>query len=683
MKGKARLDSISGDSPISVRIQGQEADSSSLLYLTESMSRFSYYPPDRIREEMIASRVSGDPRGFSSNRARDLLKNPYVHRIEIPGISKRGFISPVGRSAPTYYEFDWIGAYHEKGMTISRIRIEAEREHDPVFRGTVEVVEGDWRIKALDLQVPSEAPLEFVDSLRIKQEYVEWQDEEWLPLSLEEIYWFGALGIEAKYSMIGRCSEHRALETPSESSRERFRVRQKALDKDTGYWEEERPYVLEEEERDHYRKADSIDRVTKSKPYLDSLDSAENRLEASEILYSGYRHQNSFDSTSWGVNSIPSALGFNTVEGWRFRFKPYYRQRLSGHRYRRYQVNMRYGLASERFFLKGSVTLGSDPLHSERWHLKAGTDLRPVNRTDPLPEWLNSVYSLTRQRNFLKFYSTRFIDLSYRREWSNGLYGELSLGWEERDVPPNNSSQTWFPRSDAKYSPNRFHPSLETPSRILRPSIDWTWRPVQRYERYPNEKRVIETPYPEFYGELEGAVPLDGTYSRYARVELGVGDYFELGLGGRLRMDLRVGDHFFQKDRMAIMDRKHFRGNRTLWLHSGQEGRGIDPWGSHRLRSFHTLPYFSHFTRGRYGTAHIQQRFQGALLNKLPLVRRLNWHVLLGGNGLYTSDQGTYGEVYVGLENIFKVLRFDVALPVHPRLESTPYWRVGFSSSLL
>ncbi|MFB6257899.1 MAG: DUF5686 family protein, partial [Flavobacteriales bacterium] len=310
MKGKARLDSISGNNPVDFQVNGQEADSARLLYLTESISRFRYYPPDRIREEMISSRVSGDPRAFSSNRAKDILKNPYVHRIELSGVSKRAFISPLSRSAPTYYEFDWEGAYHKNGKTISKIRVVPKRDHDPVFKGVVEVVEGDWRLKALDLKVPASAPLEFVDSLRVKQEYVNWKGQEWLPLSLEESYWFNIFGISATYKMVGHCEAHKKLDSSNEAeSKMLFRVRDSARKKDSGYWQNERSYVLKEKERSHYKKADSLQRVHNSKPYLDSIDSVNNRLTMQEFLLGGYEHDNSIDSVEWGVNSLLSAIG--------------------------------------------------------------------------------------------------------------------------------------------------------------------------------------------------------------------------------------------------------------------------------------------------------------------------------------------------------------------------------------
>ncbi len=44
-----------------------------IFYLSESVSNFSFRQPDRVKEEMISSTVSGDPKAYSFNQASDLL----------------------------------------------------------------------------------------------------------------------------------------------------------------------------------------------------------------------------------------------------------------------------------------------------------------------------------------------------------------------------------------------------------------------------------------------------------------------------------------------------------------------------------------------------------------------------------------------------------------------------------
>ena len=49
----------------------------------------------------------------------------------------------------------------------------------------------------------------------------------------------------------------------------------------------------------------------------------------------------------------------------------------------------------------------------------------------------------------------------------------------------------------------------------------------------------------------------------------------------------------------------------------------------------------------------------GFLSNKVPVFRRLNWFFVTGANAFYVDKSRYYGEVFGGIENIFKSIRVD------------------------
>ena len=59
---------------------------------------------------------------------------------------------------------------------------------------------------------------------------------------------------------------------------------------------------------------------------------------------------------------------------------------------------------------------------------------------------------------------------------------------------------------------------------------------------------------------------------------------------------------------------------------------------------------------------HLKHRFLGWLLAKPKLTRVLNLQSYVGVNYLYTGDVGQYGEVYLGVENVFRVMNIQTAL---------------------
>lgn len=99
--------------------------------------------------------------------------------------------------------------------------------------------------------------------------------------------------------------------------------------------------------------------------------------------------------------------------------------------------------------------------------------------------------------------------------------------------------------------------------------------------------------------------------------------------------------------------------------------------------SFNMMNYFE-FVSDKYMALSYQQHFEGFILNRVPLMKKLKWRLLATGNLLYggasqdntdlipkidgrgraipsftTLDSVPYAEVGYGVENIFKVLRVD------------------------
>ena len=54
-----------------------------IIYLSESVSKLNFLKPDKVREEMISSKVSGSPKSYSFNQASDLLFDFYENLIDI------------------------------------------------------------------------------------------------------------------------------------------------------------------------------------------------------------------------------------------------------------------------------------------------------------------------------------------------------------------------------------------------------------------------------------------------------------------------------------------------------------------------------------------------------------------------------------------------------------------------
>ncbi len=138
-----------------------------ILYLSESLSDIRFTQPNIIKERMISSRVSGDSRGISFNRAQGGLN--FYDNVLKPSFSQRGFVSPIAGNSFLFYQYELVGTSQQGGELVHKIKLIPRRRTDPVFNGFIYIVDGSWRIHSVDLRLTKDAQLDYVDDLRIEQ----------------------------------------------------------------------------------------------------------------------------------------------------------------------------------------------------------------------------------------------------------------------------------------------------------------------------------------------------------------------------------------------------------------------------------------------------------------------------------------------------------------------------------
>jgi hypothetical protein len=140
-----------------------------IFYLSESLSEIAFTQPDVVKERMLSSRVSGDSRGISFNRAGAGRGLSFYNNLVKSGFSERGFVSPIAANALSFYQYELVGSSQQNGELVHKIRVTPRRRSDPVFAGFIYVVEGSWRLHSIDLRLTKDAQLDYVDDLHIEQ----------------------------------------------------------------------------------------------------------------------------------------------------------------------------------------------------------------------------------------------------------------------------------------------------------------------------------------------------------------------------------------------------------------------------------------------------------------------------------------------------------------------------------
>jgi hypothetical protein len=118
---------------------------------------------------------------------------------------------------------------------------------------------------------------------------------------------------------------------------------------------------------------------------------------------------------------------------------------------------------------------------------------------------------------------------------------------------------------------------------------------------------------------------------------------------GESRYNIKMGS-FVNQDSVTFIDRKFFRqgeGNRWLAL------AFIDP-----LNNFQNLDS-AYETEDWYVQAHYIHHFNGAIINKIPFMKKTGIKSVAGAGFLYLPEYNNYfyTEAYIGVERIFKIFR--------------------------
>lgn len=681
IKGVASFDELPEKLPFFIS-KDEMPDSTDLgiIYLSESITKFHHKKPDYFKEEMIASKVSGMSQVTSFNRAEQVQFNFYENQIDFDGLSDRGFVSPISGSAMFYYKYKLLGSFYQDGALVYKIDVRPKRKTDPCFQGEIYIVDESWRVHSVNLFLTKDTPIQFVDTLRLEQSYVSVRDDIWLPLSTKIHQDFKILGFGVDAQFTGVFSNHFVNEAYEDDffGNEVFTASEEASKKDSLFWEENRPVVLTQIERNDYVEGDSLMRVRNSDEYKDSLDQRYNDIGVMDILLHGVSYSKRKKYYRISSNSLIKGLAFNPVEGWNTTLSTSYTKwydRDVSKKWFRINTKIRYGFSDEKLKLRLFGTYKPDQRKDASFYGGIGSYVTQFNKNSPVDPLLNSAYALLDKKNFIKLYRREFLMFGYSNEIRNGLYFKGYLNYEARNPLENTTDFSWS-KSDDVYEPNNPVP-FEAHNALIA-SAKIVYRHRQKYETTAQGKRVIGSKYPSLYMEYRKGINAFGSDVDYDFIKFGIDDNVKSGLLGVTAYHVAYGK-FLNNAKTNFPDHEHFDGNETFLI---RNTGFTSPYEGSGLRYFHTLSYYGYSTNTAYMQAHVEHHFNGFLINKIPFLRRTKFQTVAGVNYLNTEDTLAFTELFFGIENIFKVLRVDFASSYTEGEKWRPQVRFGLSIGL-
>ena len=629
-----------------------------VIYLSETVSKLEFLRPDKLKEKIIASKVSGDDSGFSFNNAIDVDFNFYENRI----LLGNNIISPIAENAFAYYRFKLEGVFYDDlGNLINKIKVTPRRENDPVFNGYIYIVENQWTIYALELKITgTQARIPVADFIKITQNFSYSKEEDiWAKISQLIDFKYGLFGFkgDGRFTAVYSNYEFNPGLTKDNFSREIVSFAEEANKKDSLYWKNLRPVPLTEEEITDYVKKDSIQIVKESKIYQDSVDTVRNKFSLGDLL-SGYTYQNSYEDWSLGIDSPLSTLTFNTVQGWNANVDAFYTKNYDDFdRFFRVNGTLNYGFSDDRLRGTVSATYKFNNFSRPFLTVAGGVEVEQFNSSQPISNLINTAFSLLSEQNFMKVYERSFASVNYSNEIFNGFRLYTNLSYERRSALFNTTDQVWYPQDNRMYSsnnplePNAFGIVPFDTHNIVKLNVNTRFSFGQDYLSYPDSKvNLSNDDYPTLYlGYEKGFAATLDNYN-FDQIKARLSQSFEVSDKGRFGYNIRAGT-FFNAEDIAFVDFQHFNGNQT-----NLQSRSY-------LNVFNNLPYYTASTNDSYLEMHAEHDFNGYILGRIPLLKKLNFNLVMGAHALSTPNNKPYQEYTVGLDNLgwgkFRFLRLD------------------------
>ena len=645
---------------------GVDSSGKGIIYLSESVSKVSSQRPDKFKLEVMSSRVSGSNGfGFTFPSFISLYTNNVT--VFSDKFNPRGFISPIADGAIKYYKYKFLGTFVENGKAVNTIKVIPRRNYEPLFSGIINITEDDWRIHSFDLVLTKTSQLEIMDTLQITQLHVPVSNDTWRVKNQLLHFNFDLFKIDAIGNFLTVYSDYNISPVFEKKFFDNVVIRYDTAvnKKSKQYWDSTRPVPLETEELKDYQVKDSVYEAQKdsllSRNSIDSLKKRQGKIKPLQIFWNGIHrtHYSKANTYQWGIESLIQGLEYNPAEGLVVNGNGYFDKFLKRAKTNiSIMPNLRYGFSNTHF--NGWLDLQfrtrdwstEKKIKRQAWTFSGGKRVSQFNKENPISALRNSLTTLFYGDNYMKTYENYFGSAGFSKRFESGLRFSINALYEDR-IPLNNTTKFTFSKKDSiRITPNfpndRKQDTFPFPRhQAVIVSFDISFKPGQKYIQLPYNKISLGSKYPTLsFNYTKGISSILGSDVNFDKWKFSIHDDKNLKLAGTLKYKISIGG-FLNTKKVFIQDYRHFNGGQRLPA-------------SEYVNSFQLAKYYEHSNiASLYELANIEHHFNGLLTNKIPLFKRLNWNLVGGANAFFVDRSNNYTELFIGLENIFKIFRVD------------------------
>ena len=259
------------------------------FFIIENISNF-YYRKDPVRrkEVVVASKIVGMENSSVSQVLGDMYQNVNIYDNNILVLNKQ-MPSPVSENALFYYKFYLQDSAFEGNQYVYHLMFKPRRQQELSFTGNIWIADTTWGVKRLEMSIPKDANLNFINTANIIQEF-EYTDSTWF-LSKDRLVidfaptrkavgFYGRKTTSYKKIRINQPYDDKFYEFA-----DKIVVEEEALHRSDEYWNENRHDSLTVREKKIFKMIDTIQSLPVYKSWVDVF----------YMVISGYKKVNNFE----------------------------------------------------------------------------------------------------------------------------------------------------------------------------------------------------------------------------------------------------------------------------------------------------------------------------------------------------------------------------------------------------
>lgn len=594
--------------------------------------------PNNCKEIRTAYKSWGSTYALFYKNTTEADFNFYQNLMSVPKLNDQPLISPLSITSVITYKFKLEETSFEKDRMLFKIKVTPRKSGNATWTGYIWILDKSFCITKVDLHL-SKGGLIIYDEFNLKQEYEFNQDS--LLLLMKQDFEYESEAGKSDFSGSTKVLFSDYKINPSFEKKyfknEIAVTTEEAYERDSSYWGSVRPEPLTiEEQRFQYVK-DSLYAYTHSEQYLDSLDSVFNKITFLDIAWDGIEFSNRKKMKFVSFSSLTGMIDPFEIGGVRYGptasfFKKWENQKtLWGY------GNFNTSINNPKLKWMVNSRLRYDAKHFGTLHFYAGDQFELIVEND-------AVSNLIQRSNWMHEIA---VSLGTSRELLNGLYASLDFDYTKimpiTDLKFNEYADDWFGGN----VPISFDPYFKS---VVKTSVNYV--PFQKYMTEPKRKVVLGSKWPTFTVYYEkGLKKFLGSNVDYDYLLGQIDHSFKLGTLGTSSYKVILGE-FVNNKKMYYTDYKIYPRGDQWFFASLMESMQIQDT---------TLTVTDmHF---RFHYAH---HFNGAIINYIPLVKKLRIHVATGFSALWIKESKyQYVELFGGVERTFKIQRSRYRLGIY------------------